>query len=442
MKYERVKRSKYSQTIIFVLLSISYLLLFSLVYKHIISTLFEYAGMINKSNGKWIALSWIILFLYLPLWDKVYLAKDKFSHEILLLLYLISFLPFTDMVGFGVFSLKYIIFNLLFWFILLMIICINSPALEQKQVFAKIPHRFDNGSLVLNSIFIFIALVIIYVTGVYGGFRISKSLFDIYGIRTLANDTNMPILLRYLLGWAQLLLPLCVGIYVKQKKWLFSIIGIIIGVLSFGFDGSKTSFFLVIMAVLINILPKITTSNVNRLLMIFANVGLLMSLIEYHFHHSLYIASYAVRRVMCVPELLRSNYFDYFTNHSPDYYRSSFLRHFGFVSEYDSIPRMISAYYYPNLAVSNSNNGLISDAITNMGILGILIYPIILAFFFRLMDKWTRNLYISVYLSLGVAIAFYMSNTFLLTTLLSHGLLIEMFALRRLNRYRWKENEQ
>lgn len=67
----------------------------------------------------------------------------------------------------------------------------------------------------------------------------------------------------------------------------------------------------------------------------------------------------------------------------PDLYRNSILRRFGFESPYadTSVDIAVGEYFNPNVEGIRANNGLISEAFANFGMVGCVILPIILCFF-------------------------------------------------------------
>lgn len=440
MKY-RIRHSYCQSMIFFLICAVLYKILLEYIYSSIVNPVFGYAGFINRETDVDHFVSWIVFLGSLFLWKKIFQNDNLISYEILFFLFLTAFTPFTVMIGYGVFDRQYVISNVLYWIVLLVLIQLPIKVTGKRRLYLKVPDMLDNGKVILKIVFLVTIGVIIYVSGRYGAFRMSLDLIDVYERRQMASEANMPTIFRYLMGWVQVLLPICIGLFIKIKQWLWAVSGVFAGLLSFGFDGSKTAFALVVLAVVLNLLPDTGLKRLNGWIFTAANLGMILAVLEYRIRHTYFIASYAVRRVMLVPELLRSNYFDFFTQHTPDYFKNSFLRHFGFKTEYGNMTRMISVLYYPGRPVFNANNGLISDAVTNLGLAGIFIMPILIVLIMKYLDHWTGRVYFTVYLSFGIGVAFYLSNSFLFTILMSHGMLIAMLVMHRLNRYSWKEYE-
>lgn len=437
MKY-KFKILNWQISVFFIGCAVLYKILLGYVYSTIINPLFEYAGFINNATSVSKFTSWIIFLASLFLWKKIFENEHLISYEIFFLLFLISFTPFTVMIGFGMFDRQYVISNVIYWCVLLILLLLPVNT-AWKELYIKFPSLLDSGRMFLKLVFIAVASIILFVSGHYGGFRVSLGWLDVYERRQMASEVDLPTIFKYLTGWAQVLLPICIGLFVRIKQWMWAAAGVFIAVLSFGFDGSKTAFVLVLLAIILNLLPNTGLRKLNGGIFLAANFGMILSVLEYRMRNTYYLASYAVRRTMLLPEMLRSNYFDFFTHHTPDYFKGSFLRHFGFQTEYKELAKMISILYYPGRPVSNANNGLISDAMTNLGFAGIILMPILIVIIMKLLDRWSNSVYFTVYLSFGIGVAFYFSNSFLFTILMSHGMLTAMLVMHRLNRYNWKK---
>lgn len=437
MRY-KIRISNRQRLAFFMICAILYKYLLGQVYSYIVNPVFEYSGFINQGTSVTQFVSWAFFLCSLFLWKKIFENDSLISLEILFLLFLISFTPFTVLIGYGIFEKQYIVFNVIYWCVLLILMQLPIKVESGHRLYLKFPFRIDNGRTFLKIIFLAVVCIIIFVSGYYGDFRIDLGLLNVYERRQMASEAGMPTMLSYLMGWAQVLLPICIGIFIKVRQWLWAVSGIFIAVLSFGFDGSKTAFLLILLAVILNFLPNTGLRRLNGGVLLVANSGMVLSIVEYRIWHTFLLASFTIRRVMFVPELLRSNYFDFFAHHTPDYFRGSFLRHFGFRTEYKNLPQMISALYYPDLPVSNANNGLISDAMTNLGYVGIFFMPVLIVVIMKLLERWSDKMYFTVYLSFGTGVAFSLSNSFLFTALMSHGMLAAMLMMHRLNRYRWK----
>lgn len=134
-----------------------------------------------------------------------------------------------------------------------------------------------------------------------------------------------------------------------------------------------------------------------------------------------------------MPAYIQYCFFDFFTSHTPDFFRQSFLRFFGFTSPYPNLAYMIGNIYLKQSNLS-ANNGLISDAVANMGYLGIFIMPICLGFVLKLLDNASEKLDVRLYIALALYTSIMLTNSFLFTVLLTHGLLVVILLLKSMER--------
>ena len=182
--------------------------------------------------------------------------------------------------------------------------------------------------------------------------------------------------------------------------------------------------FLVIIAVVVyNIISSVAL----KLFVVYGLAGgSILALIEFLLLGSMNIATLFVRRLLFVPALLNEQYFDYFTKNQPDYFRGSFLRIIGAESPYASdggIARMIGRVYYGS-NVMNCNNGLFSDAFSNLGYIGVFVMPAIIVFFLYVFDCSTCGLDKRIVLASGLFVSLNIMSTSFTMVLLTHGFLV------------------
>jgi len=221
---------------------------------------------------------------------------------------------------------------------------------------------------------------------------------------------------------------------VQKKRFLIAGLFFVTQILSFSIDGLKSTLFMAVVALVIMWMPQFSLVGLKKLVLAgFCGISI-VSVIQYIQTGNYNISDMIIRRIMFIPNLLSSYYFDFFMTHAPDYFRSSFMRQLGFVSPYeDKIGRIIGAYYL-NSPTTNCNNGLVADAITNMGLIGILVMPLILILTFRILDKRVAGLDHRIYIASALYLSSVFLNTFYFTILLTHGLIILGIILGLLDR--------
>lgn len=409
-----------------------YRILLDWCYFNIISPVFSYAGFHDNSSLEKLVLSWLLLFLFYIAILNIYQQENwRASTMITYVLGIISFVPFTTCVHAGIVSEDLICHFCLYWLLLLVLqkILLHIPI----QRFAKLRiSSFEIDDKFVKIIGVFSLLLVIAISIFYTGFRMHFNLNDVYGLRLEARNFNMPAILNYLFAWTKAVNPVILAYCLVKKKYVAGSLFFFTQVLSFGIDGMKSTFLMPFVVLITFFIFDDNSSFVKiKNLIVWGSVFLtITSILQYLTVGSFTLASLFIRRMLFVPRYLDTCYYDFFLTNEPDFFRSSFLRHFGFISPYtvsdNGITYIIGAQYYNN-PVMNCNNGYFSDAITNFGSLGVVIMPIFLIFVLYLFDKsvlyLNRKLVVVPILFFAIGV----NSTFLLTELLTHGIVILLF---------------
>lgn len=371
-------------------------------------------------------LSWVILLIsYLFINKILFFQHDRPSNLIIYTLYLISFVPFTVGVHMGSFSDGMIIGFCLYWLILIIFQRLMLK-LSIKRVSGFSIQSIVLDDKVLKYYGLFSALIILYISAIYTGFRFHLTLDDVYELRMQAREYNIPTLISYLFAWSRAINPFLFGYCLVKKQKKMAAFYFLIQALSFGIDGVRSTFFmpLFVMAAIFLYKRKASAYQLKKFIIQGLLILVAISILEFLILDTFSIASLFVRRVMFVPHLLHECYYDFFLTHEPDYFRSSFLRHFGFISPYvNGITFTIGEVYFGN-AAANANNGLFSDAIANLGNFGIIIMPILIVLTLRLFDRSALGIDKRIIFSLLIWYSYAINNTLFFTVLFTHGLLI------------------
>ena len=394
-----------------------YRILLDICYIKFVVPHFEYSGFTLHFSFLNYILSVVLLFFGIWMFGK-FSIQISFSKMIMLFLILISFIPFTSMVGLYSFTIEYVVANTVYWMVLswlmVSIPTINIPPIKRDRMLYII-------LLVVVAIF---AMTVVYISWRYTGFRLTFDIFNVYTIRRESATFNMPKILEYIFAATKAVNPILLLFFLSIRKRGIAAIIFGIQILSFSINGSKTVLVSTVISVFFFYIYK--ERMIKRLPLIMTCM-MLLGLVEELFSSSL-ITTFLIRRVMFLPNLLNFNYFDFFTTHEPDYFGQSFLRYFGASSHYPEIDHMIGRIYYGKTSMG-ANNGLISDAFANLGWVGIFIMPLLLVFVMRLLDASVKGLETRIYVVSAITISFILISSFLLTTLLTHGLLVIIVIL-------------
>ena len=368
----------------------------------------------------------------------------KLSTVTLWILFLINFVPFTVLSTSGIFQYDFIIGNFLYWGILLLSYhMVNNENESSFSAFLIGKQQLGYGFLI--SFVLFHVMIILYIYFRYMNFSLLLDLSSVYDLRFAAREFDMPIVMKYLFAWSKTLLPFVFSLsYINNIK-LLSFFLLVVQFLSFSIDGSKTPMLILLLNIIIIFIvkrkPKI---NYYKLFLYGLLCLSLLTCILAVFNINSVIASFLYFRTEFLPVLIGSNFYDFFTTHEPDYFRTSILSRFGVASPYADvgINFLIGGLYSSYGYQSSANNGLISDAIANMGIVGIFVMPLVLVALLKLFDKCSLGMHNGLIITLGIQFALILVNTFLMTSLLTNGLLVLLFLLAFVNRNVWQTNNR
>jgi hypothetical protein len=411
-----------------------YRLALDYIFKNVLVVYYSYYTFIDNSSASTRIISWIILLFFSLLASYTYKDTRTVTNQVLFLLFLISFVPFTTMVGYGNFEYKFVIANCVYFFVLYLFNRYYGRRSKYKIVL-KIPSFV--GETQLKIIAVLSYLVVLYISGRYAGFRFSMGLAQSLDWRYAAREYSMSTVFRYLFSWTRTINSILMVYFIIKKKPVWVVACVVVQILAYGVNGMKFTLFLGILTVIIACLPKFDVLKVGHIsLLAFVGVGA-ACIIEFVVFHSPILSSLVVMRMFFIPNMIGARYFEFFTTHTPDYFRGSFLRHFGFSTPYPNLGFLITEYFKGD-PLGRSNDGLIADAMTNYGYIGIIIAPILLIVVFRILDKTMDGLDVRIKVAQAVSLALQTISTFLLPLLLTDGLLVMMILFSAMKKEKLK----
>ncbi|KDE61688.1 hypothetical protein FUSO3_09745, partial [Fusobacterium necrophorum BL] len=269
-------------------------------------------------------------------------------------------------------------------------------------------------------LFFLLSFIIIYIFFKNSNFKIIFNLYDVYKIRS--NTIELPLILEYLFSMSKILFPL-LFLYFKERKkniYLFSLF--FLQLFSFWANGMKSVLFLLIITFIIYFFYS---KKRYKRISYFFSYFLIISLLEKFLIGTMFFIDFLIRRLFFLTNLLNFYYVDFFLGNPPDYFKQSILRYFGFESNYRDINYLIGDIYF-NKPEMHANSGLISDAFANLGFLGIVIFPLLISILLYFLDIVFYNKDSQVYLIFAIYIVYVLISSFLLTGLLTHGILLLM----------------
>ncbi len=303
-----------------------------------------------------------------------------------------------------------------FWIIVL---CLTRlPAVS-------LPVPKDTGVilLVLGSCLTICVLAVVYFKM---GFSLTLDLGGVYDIRRRYVALAIPIA-GYVFNWVALIVaPAGFAWFVSRKRWAIASAIVVVQLLLFSATGHKVYLFaLPFVAVLMWLTKR------RRPLAVMATglaVVTAAGAISHWAFGDMWLSHLFARRTLLLPAYLSYQYYDFFSENGPVFLSHSVLRFFFDYPYQLDPPHLIAQVYYNNPGMG-ANNGVVGDAFMNFGFPGLVLWAVILAGFIKLLDSCSRKVNLTVGVGAMAVPVFTLSNSALLTNLLTGGVLVAALVL-------------
>lgn len=397
------------------------------LYINVIVDLYNIYGFRLDIEPIKVIISYIVLIIISTLITSN-IKDSRPSSTILLLLILLAFVPNTSLFGLMNIDYIFIVISTIYWLIV-------------AFFYRFIPNlRLNNNNVSKNNFFITInkylpfgfLIVIISFSYLYNGLRINIDLSDVYDMRMESRQLGIPGFMNYILPWAgNIVFPIVIIESLRRKRFLIATIFIYASLVLFSVSGMKTWLFILIISVMWILV--IRSEDYIFKIPLFLSIINIISYIETVAFKSDYFANFITRRVFFSTSLSNSYYIDFFHDNPKLYLTDSafgWIKRFGYISPYDNEPvsRLIGRIYYNNLEM-NASSGTIADAYTNLGFLGLIIYPFILIILLKLMDSSSKGLNTRYIIPVYVSMAIYILNGNIFSVLITYGFIFSLFYL-------------
>lgn len=386
-----------------------YKILFDLIYcsyiaeKH--ALFFLNISLINIING-WFATILMAFFI------KLYYEQNSCSAIMMIALNMIYFIPITTYCGYGGGSSSFLLFSIIYWAIL-SVLQIKLPILCNKNKYG-----FDTKKIIYV-IVICVSVFSLYIWYKYSGFRIELNLLNVYEIRRIAAENNLPLFLSYFWHMTNIVVPILIVLMLNMKKYFFVLWLLFITLINFSYAGNKS----IILFPLILIGGYVFYRR-DMITLIFP-IGILLeilAIIEQKLG-TIFITSYLFRRQGVVLAQLSDNYYRFFLENPTDIFRNGILGKLGFENIYNNNIVNVIGNNFDSQTI-NCNNGLLADVWSGLGVIGIVVMPIIIIVCFRILDYAAYMIDMRLMIGLVLYYAIMFANTTWSTVLLTHGFLI------------------
>ncbi len=409
--------NNFTRNILIFISPLIFRLLLDVVFYSQFLHIYGYVGYVIDTSITYYVLSWIFLIPFL-FFHYNFCFRYKFSSVVAVLFLFASVIPNTTLYAFMPVKGMFLVWLFVYWFLFYLILYIFPDFFTSKMV--RVPIYVPIGVLIL------ISSVILYVSFRYTSLRLWVNIYDVYYIRWDQETWGLPSFFNYIIMAASIILPFFFVFFLSKRLWILAFTVIFFIFLNYGIGGHKSVLFSFIVALI-----GYFFFSYNRLKYIgvaFIAVPV-FSFLEQGLFGSTNILALMIHRGFFIPSRITQVTYHFFQSHELDLYRQKFMRRFGFRSPYDmNIDHLISGFYFNDYG-SGANNGLFSDAYSNLGVIGVLIIPVVLVIILKLFDLCSAS--INAKLLFGVIVSCFIAlfSVSFSIALLSNGLIIMMLVL-------------
>ncbi len=401
----------------------AFIVTFHLSYLYLISPQYGYQGFVYAPGEPTIVPISFVLALLPSLSLPLRLSKP--SAFVLWLLYLMVYVPVQLMLAYtsGSWPLEYLL-----PFQLCLLASMLVASLVPRLPVLPLPRLLIPAWVFWLVVLSYVALVFTALFKTFGLRGLAANLTEVYKVRLEAREAlaGAGRWMGYALRWlSEAINPFLMAVGLSERRRLFLVLGILGQVLIYSFDATKSTLGSIVLIVAVfYLLSRSFRAYARHFVLAFLSIFPLVAMLDGLMGRSVY-TGLLLRRLFAVPGLLTSLYFDYFSNHPYFYWaHTSYARLFGFTNinypEYASPGFLIGDVYFRNPA-GNANANLWADGYANAGLWGVALMTLLLMLLLWFYDSVSAKKDLRVALLLIAMPTYAITNTSLLTSLLSHG---------------------
>jgi hypothetical protein len=299
-----------------------------------------------------------------------------------------------------------------------------------------------NGNLIAKIVSIsFVLFLIVWFIKTGAIYNYTFDLTNVYDVRYKNRELASGGIFTYINMWVMKIFMTYLFIVNIEKKYFLNLILLfLIQILFFSVSGHKSVLFfpLIVIGIWLIINYDLNRSSILTFLSI---VIVLVPYLYYLYTDDIFIPSMFIRRMLFLPAELSFVYYDYFQANDFLIWSNSIL---DFILEYpyDSPIPLVIGYEYGFDA--NANNGFISMGYAHLGIIGVLIYAIIIGIIVRYLDSIVdKGVPLWIVLSITIIpVRAMIIQSDLFTQILTGGLAVAIILLYLMSsKYYKKQNE-
>ena len=398
---------------------ICFKILMDIIYIIFITKLFSYEGFILDINLN----KYIISFLFLIFTSiNVFLHKKNVIFPVLLISFLLLIVPSCTLYSLTNINTAFFLYLIIFYNLFIFLIF-------EKKVKIKFI-SFPKSFIIILAIVI-VLLVLIHYIKIVGIYNLNFNLSKVYELRRsevgiLSNSG----IFGYLNSWTSKIFNIfLIAFFLYKRNYILTLFFVFIQVLLFAYSGHKEVLFSLILLFSLYFFEKFKKPSI--IIVYGFIVGIIVLLIYYFATKDLMLPSILIRRVFFIPSYLNFIYMEYFSKHDFIYWSNGILKYF-IPYSYNVQPVFLIGTYlgHPQEA---ANTGLFGSGYMQFGVIGIMIYILILAITVNIIQQFNK---IPEWLVNSIILMPFLTaiiSSDLPTTFLTHGFLIAIILLYIIN---------
>lgn len=269
---------------------------------------------------------------------------------------------------------------------------------------------------------IFICCTFILYKLMYNGLSLSVSMNyeDVYGNRAVFTEyldrisrTLFSYLFAILRNATSFVAPFYIIISLMRKKWGQVVLGLTCTLAQYAvFSGKGTLLFIPIVFGVYLCYRMHLLQYIKRVFTI-GMVGLLIvCLLEHFLLKNDRVFTLIIRRMMYAPAWLNTMYYEYFTENGPVLWTQNvFLLQNILQPVYEVGPLQLISETYFGGQVPSPNTGLFAEAVMHFGMVGVLIYPVLIAIVLLIFDAIFEKYGMCIQIFVAIKLALQLQNT-------------------------------
>ncbi len=389
-----------------------------LSYYLVIADNFSYVGYQLKFDLTQYIVSWVFFFLMLFfLSHRMRTILDYFFLTVVVLVWS----PLTSIYGLDADRSSYALVASLVSFTLVLLLAKVSLGFSMKA--GSVRH---GKAIALSICMTMVGFLVFWYP--FSGVTFNLDLTRVYEFRAENEQLSNYSLLAYVNSWTYKICTMfLLAFFLFKKKYVLALFCILIQVYFFAANTHKSVLFQPFVVLAIWYYFRSTSSLL--IFPILACIVLLVTIGSFYFLDDIWLSAFFSNRLFFIPADLTFTYFDFFSNNVYLYWSNSFLRW------YNEYPYDLGLVYLigelkgdPNVA---GNNGYVSSGFAQAGLLGVVIYSVILGVILNFLSK-IKPSQIPVWFVLAVVVTPLQDlilSVDILTTLLTMGFAFSLLLL-------------